>query len=85
MGPQREIPGAVPGRPGDHEQQSDLVAAARYAFATRQADVFAAVQRLRRLAQANDKLQSSPQQVVSTQQVTVEPEAGSSQPPRSRR
>ena len=51
-----------------------------YAFATQQADVFAAVQRLRRLAQANDKLQSSPQQVVSTQQVTVEPAAGSSQP-----
>ena len=52
-----------------------------YAFATQQADVFAAVQRLRRLAQANDKLQSSPQQVVSTQHVTVEPAAGSSQPP----
>ena len=52
-----------------------------YAFATQQADVFAAVQRLRRLAQANDKLQSSPQQVVSTQQVTVEPPAGSSQAP----
>jgi hypothetical protein len=52
-----------------------------YAFATQQADVFAAVQRLRRLAQENDKLQSSPQQVVSTQQVTVEPPAGSNQPP----
>jgi hypothetical protein len=52
-----------------------------YAFATQQADVFAAVQRLRRLAQANDKLQSSPQQVVSTQIVTVEAPAGSSQPP----
>jgi len=52
-----------------------------YAFATQQADVFAAVQRLRRLAQANDKLQSSPQQVVSTQQVPVEPPTGSSQPP----
>ncbi len=52
-----------------------------YAFATQQADVFDAVQRLRRLAQANDKLQSSPQQIVSTQQVTVEPAAGSSQPP----
>ena len=50
-----------------------------YAFATQQADVFAAVQRLRRLAQANDKLQSSPQQVVSTQQVTVEAPAGSSE------
>src|SRR6476659_384042 len=52
-----------------------------YAFATQQADVFAAVQRLRRLAQANDKLQSSPQQVVSTRQVPVEPPTGSSQPP----
>jgi Protein of unknown function (DUF3300) len=52
-----------------------------YAFATQQADVFAAVQRLRRLAQANDKLQSSPQQVVSTQQVTTEPPAGSGQAP----
>src|SRR6516162_5705388 len=52
-----------------------------YAFATQQADVFAAVQRLRRLAQANDKLQSSPQQVVSTQQVTVEPQPGSGQAP----
>ncbi len=29
VGPEREVPGAVPGRPGDHEQQSDLVAAAR--------------------------------------------------------
>ena len=35
-----------------------------YAFATQQADVFAAVQRLRRLAQANDKLQSSPEQIA---------------------
>ena len=52
-----------------------------YAFATQQSDVFAAVQRLRRLARANDKLQSSPEQTVSTQQVTVEPVAGSSQPP----
>src|SRR4029079_59139 len=43
-----------------------------YAFTTQQADVFAAVQRLRRLAQTNNKLQSSPQQVVSTQQVPVE-------------
>ena len=51
-----------------------------YAFATQQADVFAAVQRLRRLAQANDKLQSSPQQVVSTQQVTVEPAQAGQQP-----
>ena len=54
-----------------------------YAFATQQADVFAAVQRLRRLAQANDKLQSSPQQVVSKKQVMVEPPTGSSQPPNS--
>jgi len=52
-----------------------------YAFATQQADVFAAVQRLRRLAQANNKLQSSSEQVVSTQQVTVEPPMGSSQSP----
>ncbi len=51
-----------------------------FAFATQQADVFAAVQRLRRLAQANDKLQSSAEQVVSTQQVTVEPTVGSSEP-----
>jgi Protein of unknown function (DUF3300) len=55
-----------------------------YAFATQQADVFAAVQRLRRLAQKNDKLQSSPQQVVSTMQVTSEPQAGSSEPPAQR-
>src|SRR5271169_3575680 len=52
-----------------------------YAFATQQADVFAAVQRLRRQAQANNNLQSSPQQVVSTQQVTVEPQPGSGQAP----
>src|ERR1700759_3641211 len=50
-----------------------------YAFSRQQAGVFAAVQRLRRLAQANDKLQSSPQQIVSTQQVTIEPAAGTSQ------
>ena len=47
-----------------------------YAFATQQADVFAAVQRLRRRAQAAGHLQSSPQQVVSTQKVTVEPSGG---------
>ena len=47
-----------------------------YAFATQQADVFAAVQRLRRRAQAAGHLQSSPQQVVSTQNVTVEPAGG---------
>ena len=52
-----------------------------YAFATQQADVFAAVQRLRRLAQENGKLQSSDQQVVSTQQVTTQPPAGSGQAP----
>jgi hypothetical protein len=52
-----------------------------YAFATQQADVFAAVQRLRRQAQANGKLESSPQQVVSTQQVTVEQPAGNAQAP----
>jgi hypothetical protein len=52
-----------------------------YAFATQQADVFTAVQRLRRLAQANGKLESSPQQVVSTEQVTTEPPPGSSQAP----
>ena len=52
-----------------------------YAFATQQADVFAAVQRLRRLAQANDKLESSSQQVVSTELVTTEPPVGSSQAP----
>src|SRR5271170_4958063 len=50
-----------------------------YAFATQQADVFAAVQRLRRQAQANDKLQSSPQQVVSTEVVTTEPPPGGNQ------
>ena len=46
-----------------------------YAFATQQADVFAAVQRLRQRAHASGHLQSSPQQVVSTQTVTVEPGA----------
>nr|WP_294556291.1 DUF3300 domain-containing protein [uncultured Rhodopila sp.] len=52
-----------------------------YAFSTQQADVFASVQRLRRQAKANDKLQSSPQQVVSTETVTTEPPPGSSQAP----
>jgi Protein of unknown function (DUF3300) len=47
-----------------------------YAFATQQADVFASIQRLRRLAQASGHLESSPQQVVSTQNVTVEPSGG---------
>src|SRR5262249_36091430 len=51
------------------------------AFASQQADVFASVQRLRRQAQANGKLQSSPEQVVSTQQVTTEPPAGSGPAP----
>jgi len=44
-----------------------------YAFATQQADVFASIQRLRQQAQASGHLQSSPQQVVSTEKVTVEP------------
>src|SRR4051794_14395824 len=52
-----------------------------YAFATQQADVFTSVQRLRRQAQANDKLQSSPQQVVSTEVVTTEPPPASGQAP----
>ena len=52
-----------------------------YAFATQQADVFASVQRLRRLAQQSNKLESTPQQTVSTQQVTVEEPAGSNQAP----
>ena len=47
-----------------------------YAFATQQADVFASIQRLRRRAQAGGHLESSPQQVVSTQTVTVEPGGG---------
>jgi hypothetical protein len=44
-----------------------------YAFATQQADVFDSIQRLRQRAQASGHLQSSPQQVVSTQNVIVEP------------
>src|SRR4051794_38711154 len=52
-----------------------------YAFATQQADVFTSIQRLRRQAKANDKLQSSPQQVVSTELVMTEPPPGSNQPP----
>src|SRR5690349_24283418 len=52
-----------------------------YAFATQQADVFASVQRLRRLAQSNNSLQSTPQQIISTEVVTTEPPAGSSQAP----
>ena len=47
-----------------------------YAFATQQADVFTSIQRLRQRAQASGNLQSSPQQVVSTQKVTVEPSGG---------
>ena len=47
-----------------------------YAFATQQAAVFASIQRLRQRAQASGHLQSSPQQVVSTQKVTVEPSGG---------
>jgi hypothetical protein len=38
--------------------------------------VFAAIQRLRQRAQAGGHLQSSPQQVVSTQKVTAEPRGG---------
>ena len=52
-----------------------------YAFATQQADVFASIQRLRKRAQANGKLESTPQQVVNTQQVTTEPPPGSNQAP----
>src|SRR5690348_10956911 len=52
-----------------------------YAVATQQADVLMSVQRLRRQAQANDKLQSSPQQVVSTEVVTTEPPPDSGQAP----
>jgi hypothetical protein len=52
-----------------------------YAFAAQQTDVFASVQRLRRQAQANDKLQSSPQQVVSTEVVTTEPPPASGHAP----
>src|SRR5690242_12222043 len=55
-----------------------------YAFATQQDDVFASIQRLRRRAQANGKLESSPQQVVSTQQVMTEPPAGSNEAPTQR-
>src|SRR6185437_10640113 len=51
-----KVPGAVPGRTCTLDQHSALVAEPRYAFATQQADMFAAVQRLRRLAQANNKL-----------------------------
>jgi len=47
-----------------------------YAFATQQADVFASIQRLRQQAQASGHLESSAQQVVSTQKVTVEPSGG---------
>src|SRR3954463_9656835 len=52
-----------------------------YAVATQQADVLTSVQRLRRQAQVNDKLQSSPQQVVSTEVVMTEPPPGSNQAP----
>jgi len=52
-----------------------------YAFEEQQADVFASVQRLRRQAKANEKLQSSPQQTVSTEMVTTEPLPGSGQAP----
>ena len=55
-----------------------------YAFATQQADVFASIQRLRRQAQSNGKLDSTPEQTVSVQTVTTEPAAGSSQAPTQR-
>jgi hypothetical protein len=42
-----------------------------YAFAEQQADVLNSVQRLRRQAQANDSLQSTPQQVVRAEQQTI--------------
>ena len=47
-----------------------------YAFATQQADVFAAIQRLRQRAQASGHLESSAQQVIRTETVTVEPGGG---------
>jgi hypothetical protein len=47
-----------------------------YAFATQQADVFASIQRLRQRAQASGHLESSPQQVVRTEKVTVETSGG---------
>src|ERR1700761_1368911 len=52
-----------------------------YAFANQQADVFAAVQRLRRLAQSNNKLESTPQHPVSPKQVRAAPPPASSQQP----
>jgi hypothetical protein len=52
-----------------------------YAFATQQADVFASVQRLRRQAQSNGKLESTPEQVVRVEQMMSEPPPGSSQAP----
>jgi hypothetical protein len=42
-----------------------------YAFATQQADVFASIQRLRQRAQVSGHLESSAQQVVRTEKVTV--------------
>jgi len=47
-----------------------------YAFATQLADAFAAIQRLRQRAQASGHLESSAQQVVRTETVTVEPAGG---------
>lgn len=46
-----------------------------YAFAEQQADVLNSVQRLRRQAQSNGSLQSTPQQVVRTEQqeIVIEP------------
>lgn len=42
-----------------------------YAFAEQQADVLSSVQRLRRQAQAKGSLQSTPQQVVRTEEQTI--------------
>ena len=42
-----------------------------YAFADQQAAVLDSVQRLRRQAQTNGSLQSTPQQVVRTEQQTI--------------
>lgn len=51
--------------------QLDWMQQLGYAFADQQADVLDAVQRLRRQAQAHGSLQSSPQQVVRTEEKTI--------------
>ena len=67
-GPEREVAGAIPSA-GDDEQQSDLVAAARLRVRDTAGErVRRRAAALRRLAQTNNKLQSSPQRVVSTRQ-----------------